>query len=224
MDRIQEDRRRLAQVRERLRHRFGTPTWHVELPAVDELVCTILSQNTNDINRDKAFKELKERYPTWETVRDADPAELQYVIRIAGLANQKGPNIQAALRDITAERGEIDLDWLKEKSAEEARRWLVNLRGVGPKTASIVMVFSLGMPAFPVDTHIYRVTGRIGLRPRNLDIAKTHAYMEQIAEPDAFGSLHLNLIDLGREICQARKPKCAICPIRDLCQFEDKTE
>jgi len=224
MDQIQEHRARLVQVQDRLRHRFGTPTWHVKLPAVDELVCTILSQNTNDINRDKAFQALKERYPNWEAVRDADPAELQSVIRIAGLANQKGPNIQAALRDITEERGEIDLDWLREKDPEEARKWLVKLRGVGPKTAAIVMVFALGMPAFPVDTHIYRVTGRIGLRPRDLDISKTHAYMEQIADPDDFGSLHLNLINLGREICQARKPKCPICPIIDLCQYEDKTE
>ena len=224
MDQIQEHRERLAQVQERLRHRFGAPTWHVELLAVDELVCTILSQNTNDVNRDKAFQALKERYPSWEAVRDADPAELKFVIRIAGLANQKGPNIQAALRDITAERGEIALDWLKDIDPEDAREWLVKLRGVGPKTAAIVMVFALGMPAFPVDTHIYRVTGRIGLRPKELDITKTHAYMEQIADPNEFGSLHLNLIDLGREICQARKPKCPICPIRDLCQFESKTE
>lgn len=224
MDQIQEHRQRLSQVREVLRDYFGTPTWHVELPAVDELVCTILSQNTNDINRDKAFQALKGRYPSWEAVRDADPAELQYVIRIAGLANQKGPNIQAALRDITAERGEIDLDWLKGMDAESARQWLVNLRGVGPKTAAIVMVFALGMPAFPVDTHIYRVTGRIGLRPKELDITKTHTYMEQIADPADFGTLHLNLIDLGREICQARKPKCPICPVRDLCQYENKTQ
>ncbi len=222
MDQIAEHRDRLAKVEQRLRNYFGTPTWHLELEAVDELVCTILSQNTNDINRDKAFTALKERYPSWEAVRDADPAELQYVIRIAGLANQKGPNIQAALNDITRERGEIDLDWLKEKSPEEARRWLVNLRGVGPKTAAIVMVFALGMPAFPVDTHVYRVTGRIGLRPKEMDVTKTHAYMEQIAAPESYGSLHLNLIDLGREICHARKPKCAICPVCDLCQFEDK--
>lgn len=222
MDQIAEHRDRLAKVEQRLRNYFGTPTWHLELEAVDELVCTILSQNTNDINRDKAFTALKERYPSWEAVRDADPAELQYVIRIAGLANQKGPNIQAALNDITRERGEIDLDWLKEKSPEEARRWLVNLRGVGPKTAAIVMVFALGMPAFPVDTHVYRVTGRIGLRPKEMDATKTHAYMEQIAAPESYGSLHLNLIDLGREICHARKPKCAICPVCDLCQFEDK--
>ena len=223
MDQTQEHRQRLIQVRDILRNTFGTPTWHLELPAVDELVCTILSQNTNDINRDKAFQALKARYPNWEAVRDADPGELEYVIRIAGLANQKGPNIQAALRDITAERGEIDLDWLRGTDAETARKWLVGLRGVGPKTAAIVMVFALGMPAFPVDTHVYRVTGRIGLRPAELDITKTHAYMEQIADPADYGTLHLNLIDLGREICQARKPKCPICPIRHLCQYENKT-
>ena len=223
MDQTQEHRQRLIQVRDILRNTFGTPTWHLELPAVDELVCTILSQNTNDINRDKAFQALKARYPSWEAVRDADPGELEYVIRIAGLANQKGPNIQAALRDITEERGAIELDWLKEIEVEEARKWLVNLRGVGPKTAAIVMVFALGMPAFPVDTHVYRVTGRIGLRPAELDITKTHAYMEQIADPADYGTLHLNLIDLGREICQARKPKCPICPIRHLCQYENKT-
>ncbi len=223
MDQTQEHRQRLIQVRDILRNTFGTPTWHLELPAVDELVCTILSQNTNDINRDKAFQALKARYPSWEAVRDADPGELEYVIRIAGLANQKGPNIQAALRDITAERGEIDLDWLRGTDAETARKWLVGLRGVGPKTAAIVMVFALGMPAFPVDTHVYRVTGRIGLRPAELDITKTHAYMEQIADPADYGTLHLNLIDLGREICQARKPKCPICPIRHLCQYENKT-
>ena len=223
MDQTQEHRQRLIQVRDILRNTFGTPTWHLELPAVDELVCTILSQNTNDINRDKAFQALKARYPSWEAVRDADPGELEYVIRIAGLANQKGPNIQAALRDITAERGEIDLDWLRGTDAETARKWLVGLRGVGPKTAAIVMVFALGMPAFPVDTHVYRVTGRIGLRPAELDITKTHAYMEQIADPADNGTLHLNLIDWGREICQARKPKCPICPIRHLCQYENKT-
>lgn len=223
MDQTQEHRQRLIQVRDILRNTFGTPTWHLELPAVDELVCTILSQNTNDINRDKAFQALKARYPSWEAVRDADPGELEYVIRIAGLANQKGPNIQAALRDITAERGEIDLDWLRGTDAETARKWLVGLRGVGPKTAAIVMVFALGMPAFPVDTHVYRVTGRIGLRPAELDITKTHAYMENIADPADYGTLHLNLIDLGREICQARKPKCPICPIRHLCQYENKT-
>ncbi len=128
-----EDRKRakkLSAVHTRLLEAFGEPQWHEYLPPVDELVCTILSQNTNDINRDKAFRELKETYQSWEEVRDADPQELQEVIRIAGLAAQKGPNIQSALQAISQERGEISLDWLREKSVDEAREWLVSLKGV----------------------------------------------------------------------------------------------
>ena len=213
---------KLALVGQRLLDLYGESEWFERLPAVDELVCTILSQNTNDINRDKAFTELIQRYGSWEAVRDADPAELQYVIRIAGLANQKGPNIQAALQAIGEKNGEIDLEWLKDLEVDEARDWLVRLKGVGPKTAAIVMVFSLDMPAFPVDTHVYRVTGRIGLRPAKMNVEKTHTYLEMIGNPDDFGPLHLNIINLGRQICQARKPKCSICPVVDLCDYPDK--
>jgi endonuclease-3 len=215
-------RLKLDQVSHRLLAFFGEPDWHEPLPAVDELVCTILSQNTNDINRDKAFRALKERYRSWKEVMDADPAELQYVIRVAGLAQQKGPNIQSALTEINEKTADFNLDWLKELSVEDARHWLVNLKGVGHKTAAIVMVFSLGMPAFPVDTHIYRVSGRIGLRPEKLSVEKTHEYLETIGNPADFGHLHLNLISLGRQFCQARKPKCSGCPVVDLCNYPDK--
>ena len=159
-----EHRQRMREVSHRLSEVYGVPQWRQPLPAVDELVCTFLSQNTNDVNRDKAFSALKAHYPTWEAVRDADPQELIDVIRTAGLANQKGPRIQAALKAISVERGEISLEWLRDLPTDQARDWLVNLKGVGPKTAAIVLVFSLGMPAFPVDTHIYRVSGRIGCR------------------------------------------------------------
>lgn len=213
---------KLEQVSRRLFEYFGEPDWHEPLEAVDELVCTILSQNTNDINRDIAFRALKSRYNSWQEVMDADSAELQYVIRVAGLAQQKGPNIQAALTAISEKNGAIDLDWLKDLDSEEARDWLVNLKGVGPKTAAIVMVFALGMPAFPVDTHIYRVSGRIGLRPEKLNVEKTHEYLEAIGNPADFGHLHLNLISLGRQFCLARKPKCTGCPLLDLCDYPDK--
>ncbi|MEL7625314.1 MAG: endonuclease III [Anaerolineaceae bacterium] len=215
-------REKLEQVNKRLLEYFGEPNWHERMPAVDELVCTILSQNTNDVNRDKAYTELRRRYPTWKEVRDADPEELQHVIRIAGLAEQKGPNIQAALKAVSEKDEKFDLDWLKKLSVDEARNWLTTLKGVGPKTAAIVMVFSLGMPAFPVDTHVYRVTGRIGLRPAKLSVEKTHEYLEAIGNPDNFGPLHLNLINLGRQICQARKPKCAICPVLGMCDYPEK--
>ncbi len=218
-----EHRQRLKLVGERLAGFFGKPGWHIQLSAVDELVCTILSQNTNDINRDKAFQALKSRYPGWELVLQAEPTQLQQVIAIAGLAEQKGPAIQNALQAIFDERGEFDLDWLAEKTPEEAREWLLKLKGVGPKTAAIVMVFSLGMPAFPVDTHVYRVSGRIGLRPKSFNVEKTHAYFMKIGDPAEFGPLHLNLIELGRQICHAHKPECPRCPVNDLCQYEEKT-
>ena len=215
-------RQLMSLVSQRLLDAFGASEWAANQDPVDELVCTYLSQNTNDTNRDIAFRALKARYPSWEQVRDANTNELIQTIRVAGLANQKGPRIQAALQAITEARGEISLAWLKDLTVEEARDWLVNLKGVGPKTAAIVMVFSLGMPAFPVDTHVYRVSGRIGLRPQKMDVKKTHLYLEACADPLEYGRLHLNLIMLGREICQARKPRCAQCPVLDLCAYPDK--
>jgi len=217
-----EHRERLCLVNERLNQVFGYPEWRNPLPALDELVSTFLSQNTNDLNRDKAFDAIRARYANWDEVCEADPDEFMQVIRVAGLANQKGPNIQAALRRIREERGEIDLEWLKELPVEEAREWLLSFKGVGRKTTAIVLLFSLGMPAFPVDTHIYRVSGRIGLRPQKLDVDATHQYLEAAADPAQYYAMHLNLIRLGREICQARKPACARCPLVDICQYPDK--
>ena len=201
---------------------YGIPTWRNPLPPIDELVSTILSQNTNDNNRDKAFIALKAAFPEWDDVRDANPDMIKDTIRIAGLANQKGDHIQLALKKISESQGRISLEFLKELPIEEARSWLTNLKGVGPKTAAIVLLFSMGIPAFPVDTHIYRVSGRIGFRPRDINVEKTHTYLETIGKPDWFYSLHLNLIKLGREICQARKWKCDICPVENLCTFEGK--
>lgn len=215
---------RLVAIRHRLLNVYGQPEWRNPLPLVDEMVSTFLSQNTNDTNRDKAFFALKDHFLNWEAVRDADLTELMDVIRIAGLANQKGPNIQNALRIITEQEGRIALEFLQEMSIDQAKNWLTNLKGVGPKTAAIVLLFSLGMPAFPVDTHIYRVTGRIGLRPMSMNVEKVHIYLETISPPESYYDLHLNLIRLGRETCQARKPMCWQCPVVDLCCFESKTD
>jgi endonuclease-3 len=202
-----------------LRDYYGIPEWREPLPPIDELVSTILSQNTNDINRDVAFNRLKEKFPDWEAVRDAVEGEVIDAIRPAGLANQKGPRMQAILRQITEERGTLDLDFLKGKNREEAHQWLSRFKGVGPKTAAIVLQFSLDIPAFPVDTHIYRVTGRIGLRPEKMNVEKTHAWMERLFLPEQFGPGHLNIIQLGREICHPRNPGCEICPLNILCDY-----
>lgn len=198
---------------------YGLPVWRNPLPPVDELVSTILSQNTNDTNRDRAFNSLRERFPTWEDVRDAPPEEVIEAIRTAGLANQKGPRIQGVLKEISDQRGEINLDFLEELSPQETRDWLMQFKGVGPKTAAIVLQFSLGKPAFPVDTHIYRVSGRIGLRPPQMNADKAHDHLANLFPPETYYAAHLNIIRLGREICQARRPNCSICPLQKLCAY-----
>jgi endonuclease III len=198
---------------------FGEPIWRNPLPAIDELVSTILSQNTNDVNRDRGFNALRAKFPTWEKVRDADPKAVIEAIRPAGLANQKGPRIQQVLRSITEERGSLNLDFLADLPLEEARAWLTKFNGVGPKTAAIVLCFSLNRPAFPVDTHIYRVSGRIGLRPEKMTVEQAHPHLESIFPPETYYAAHLNLIRLGREVCGARKPNCPQCPIRKLCDY-----
>jgi len=206
-------------VHRRLMAFYGVPEWRLALSAIDELVSTILSQNTNDKNRDVAFLALKKAFPDWEVVLDADPQAVIDVIRPAGLANQKGPRIQAVLRQIKAERGSLDLGFLKDLPIDEARAWLTQFNGVGPKTASIVLLFSLGVPAFPVDTHIYRVSGRLGLRPEKMTVEQAHPHLAALFPPEEYGPAHLNLIRLGREICHARKPNCPACPLNDVCDY-----
>lgn len=206
-------------VHQQLIEFYGFPQWRNPLPPIDELVSTILSQNTNDSNRDRAFQALKNRFPTWEEVRDADPTLVIETIRPAGLANQKGPRIQNILKEITQQRGELDLSFLNKMSTDEARNWLLQFKGVGPKTAAIVLQFSLEKPAFPVDTHIYRVTGRLGIRPEKMSADQAHDFLAGLLPPETYYAAHLNLIRLGREICQARKPNCPRCPLRDYCDY-----
>jgi len=198
---------------------YGIPTWRDPLPPVDELVSTILSQNTNDRNRDTAFFALKKRYPNWDAVRLAPEIEIIEIIRPAGLANQKGPRIKEVLNQIFTERGNLDLSFLAELPLEDARDWLLKFKGVGRKTAAIVLQFSLNRPAFPVDTHIYRVTGRLGLRPQKINLEQTHDLMEKLIDPQDYYAGHLNLIRLGREICHAGKPDCPNCPVNHFCNY-----
>ena len=206
-------------VHRRLLDFFGFPEWNSQNAPLDVLVNTVLSQNTNDQNRDRAYAALRRRFTTWEAVRDAPEAEVIEAIRPAGLASQKGPRIQQMLREITQERGSLELDFLKGMSSQEARDWLLKFKGVGPKTAAIVMLFSLDKPAFPVDTHVFRVSGRLGLRPIKMSVEQAHMFLEQLFPPDTYAAAHLNLIRLGREICFARRPDCMACPVNDLCVY-----
>lgn len=198
---------------------YGQPTWRNPLPPLDELVSTILSQNTNDTNRDRAYQSLRRKFPSWESVRDAKLESVIKAIYSAGLANQKGQRIQQILHEITEDRGSLELNFLAEMPIEDARQWLLKFKGVGPKTAAIVLCFALGRPAFPVDTHIFRVTRRIGLTPGNLTVEKAHSHLESLFPPETYYAVHLNLIRLGREICSPRKPACPRCPLRMLCMY-----
>lgn len=198
---------------------FGYPDWRPFLPPVDELVDCILSQSTNDRNRDIAFDALKASFPTWEDVMNAPTDAVIAAIKPAGLANQKGPRIQGVLRRIHDERGEINIDFLADLPLDEARDWLTSFEGVGPKTAAIVLCFAFMRPAFPVDTHIHRVGQRIGFLPEGISADKAHPIMEAIVPASDHFAFHLNLIRLGREICQARRPRCEICPLTDHCDY-----
>jgi endonuclease III len=219
-----EDRTRQLQqhaltIYDRLLDAYGYPTWRPHLDPVSEIVSTILSQNTTDINRDRAFDSLKERYPTWEEVRHAPLAEIEDAIRSAGMARQRAPRITHALTHIVETRGELSLDFLKEMPIDEAKAWLTAIPGIGPKTAAIVLLFSLGIPAFPVDTHVHRVTLRLGLAPARTTAPKTQELLEDLLPEDIYYPFHINLITHGRRVCKAQRPLCDECFLADLCRY-----
>jgi endonuclease III len=185
---------------------------------IAELVRTVLSQNTSDRNRDVAYGRLRERFPTWTSVRDAPLDEVVDAIRPGGLAETKGPRIQEILRRLPHRDGEPTLDWLAEAPREEGLDFLTGLPGVGRKTAACVMLFALGRPEIPVDTHVYRVGGRLGLFPERASFERAHDEMLRIADPEEAYELHINLIEHGRAICRPR-PRCPACALRRMCVY-----
>jgi endonuclease-3 len=221
---LAERSRRLREVNRRLTQICGDRRKRSRPDAIAEMVSTILSQNTNDALRDKAYGSLRQRFPTWEQVCEAPEQELAAAIRIAGLSQHKAPAIQRALRRISAERQDWNLDFLRDMPVEQAKQWLTSIKGVGPKTAAIVLLFALDVPAFPVDTHIHRVTRRLGLIAAKTSREKAHELLEAMLPPRAYRTAHLNLIRHGRGVCQARKPLCETCVLRDLCDHYSTAE
>lgn len=218
-DTLELRRRQYEHIAELLEETYGYPEWRSHLPPLDELVSTILSQSTTDSNRDLAFDRLVERFADWEAVRDAPVEDVIEAIRPAGLANQKGPRIQEALRFVTAQRGQLTLNFLAEMDTGAAKEWLMQINGIGPKTAAIILLFSFNKPAFPVDTHIHRVAKRLGLIGPKTSAEKAHSELEAIIPPDEYYPAHLNIIRHGREICQARRPRCEECPLTSYCDY-----
>lgn len=218
-DQLKVRRNQYERIAELLEDEYGYPTWRQHLPPVDELVSTILSQSTTDANRDMGFDALKARYASWAEVRDAPVEDIIETVRSAGLANQKGPRIKAALQFITEERGEISLDFLEDMAIDAAKSWLTQIGGIGPKTAAIILLFAFNKPAFPVDTHVHRVTKRLGLIDPKTSAERAHDELEAIVPAEDYYPAHLNIIRHGREVCQARRPRCEVCPLTSYCAY-----
>ena len=197
---------------------YGQREWHPRDP-LSVLISAILSQNTSDVNRDQAWRRLKERFSTWEDVLTANPTDIAEAIRPGGLADIKAPRILEILRTIKRERGELTLDFLAEMEVDEAKRWLISLNGVGPKTAAIVLLFALGKPAFPVDTHVHRVSRRLGLIGPKTSREQAHEILEALLPPEIYYTFHLNLIAHGRQVCKSQQPRCAACTLREHCDY-----
>ncbi len=208
---------RLRQIAGRLRRAYGEPPPPRRLPPLDELVLTILSQNTNDTNRDRAYADLRRTFPTWDDVADAPIGAIARAIRSGGLAPTKSPRIKAVLRAIR-DRG-LPLDDRALRRIRHDRLWdlLVGLPGVGPKTAACVLLFSLDRPYFPVDTHVHRVSIRLGLVPPKSGAVAAQNALQAIIPPAEVYEVHMNLIRHGRHVCVAQRPICSECVLADLC-------
>ncbi len=215
----QELRAKAEGIFRRLVAEYGQPGWQSHGDPLEVLVGAFLSQNTSDANSGRAFDALRARFPTWEAVMTASVEEVEAAIRPGGLAPSKAPRIQAALRRIMRERGELSLDFLADMPLDQAKAWLQSLHGVGAKTAAIVLLFSLGRPAFPVDTHIHRVSRRLGIVPASATPEQTQAAWESLMPAETFYPLHVTLIWHGRQVCKALDPRCQVCVLRDLCEW-----
>jgi endonuclease-3 len=209
------DRRRLRTITDKLAREYGRPVLRPHHAPIDELVLTVLSQNTNDRNRDVAYFRLRERFSSWDAVREAPVEEIEEAIRPGGLAPTKSVRIHQILDAL----GEDDLLWLADAPLDEAREYLVGLPGVGRKTAACVLLFSFGRPDVPVDTHVYRVGGRLGLWSPKLPLIKAHDELSRLCGDDGEFAYetHVLLIRHGRRTCVARAPHCAECPLRRIC-------
>ncbi|MDR7439586.1 MAG: endonuclease III [Armatimonadota bacterium] len=196
---------------------YGRMPSRVSGDPVGVLVHAILSQNTSDRNSDRAFQRLRVRFRTWSGVRDAPLRTVEALIRPAGLGATRARRIRAILWALPEVHGEPSLEFLRNLPPGEAKAWLCRQVGIGPKTAAIVLLFGLGLPAFPVDTHVYRVARRIGLLPSGMSREAAHGWMEALVPPARHASFHLLLVRHGREICRARTPWCPQCPIRESC-------
>ncbi len=208
----------IREVVRRLARRLGPLDPPPRREPIEELILTVLSQNTSDVNRDRAYAAMRARFPPWEELAAADERALSQTIRPGGLANVKAPRILAILDEIAQrEDGSFDLAWMQRAHSSRVREYLRSLPGVGPKTAACVLAFSLGRPTLPIDTHVFRVARRLGFFGEGVDAARAHVVMDELVPDSLRVRLHVGLIRLGRQVCRAGRPDCAACPLLDLC-------
>lgn len=209
--------RRVRAIHDRLAKRFGPLEPPRAADPLDELVLTVLSQHTSDVNAERAFADLRAACPAWDDVVAAPAERVADAIRSGGLANTKAPRIQTILRQVQDREGAYSLDRLRELSDAEARAYLTSLPGVGPKTAAVVISFALGRDAIPVDTHVHRTTRRLGMVPAKASAERADRLLHDLVPDGLRTPLHVGLIQLGRQICKAPTPSCRVCPLNDLC-------
>jgi endonuclease-3 len=209
--------RRVRAVHRRLIARQGKPRLKPRLPIIDELVMTVLSQNTSDANTARAFASLKQRFPAWEDVVNAPTNRIADAIRSGGLADRKAPRIRLILEEIERREGRLDLSRLHDLTDQEVDDYLLSLPGVGPKTAACVLTFSMGRAAFPIDTHVHRIVRRLGWISPEVSADAAHRRLTPRIPPELRYELHMALIRHGREVCRARSPRCSECVLFDLC-------
>lgn len=207
----------IARICALLEQAYGRPVHDPERAPLDELVLTILSQNTSSANYSRAYASLRERFASWDDVRQADPADIEDAIRTGGLARIKAGRIKKVLEQIHSERGETSLDFLASMSDDEARQYLMRFDGIGAKTASCVLMFSLGKPVFPVDTHVHRIAKRLRLIGPSVNAEAAHDVLQGMVPDELVYSCHVNLVTHGRRVCKARNPACDVCVLLPDC-------
>jgi len=204
-----------------LGHEYGIPQWRPHADPLSELIRAILSQNTSDVNSGRAFQSLMATFSTWEMVEKASSDDIAEAIKSGGLNRIKAERIKRILEGILASRGSLDLEFLRGLSIPEAKAWLKGLPGVGPKTAGCVLLFALGRPVLPVDTHVYRVSRRLGLINSRVSPERAHELLEEIVPPKAIYQFHVNILAHGRSVCRARSPLCRDCVLGEDCLSND---
>lgn len=208
----------MVEIHRRLAAAYGPLGGPERRDPLEELIVTVLSQNTSDLNRDRAFAALRARWPSWEGLSGASEPELIETIRVGGIANTKGPRILSILREIRErEGGSLDLSWMRRAHSDRVSAYLSSLPGVGPKTVACVLAFSLARPVLPVDTHVGRVGRRLGFIPERASTERAHQAMEELVPAGLRVQTHVGMIRLGRKICRPARPLCRVCPVGDLC-------